>query len=80
MRTHTFRRRYPAHSGRWFACDAREVAAASVTTYFDWESWWLGSSILTTHARVWGGEVMPRLISLNEVAGLAGQELGVSAW
>ena len=27
-----------------------------------------------------GGEVVPRLISLNEVAGLAGQELGVSAW
>ena len=33
-----------------------------------------------THPRVRGGEVVPRLISLNEVAGLAGQELGVSAW
>jgi acyl dehydratase len=33
-----------------------------------------------THARVRGGEVVLRLISLNEVAGLAGQELGVSAW
>src|SRR4029453_11224477 len=28
MRTRTFRRRYPAHGGRWFACVVREVAAA----------------------------------------------------